>query len=323
MDNNKTVTIKMVSPIDTPDGSYDLSYCVSVRSGATPVMMVDTVAHWLHAAEALAAGELHSNDEFTERAQYDESYHDQNRIVIFGDMKVFTASGLKPLPANVFCETTSAQDFINFAWIVMDGLGMIAKLPNVISFAGSTVATKPKSSSELDNHFGERKPDNTDNGGAVAAPKNIVGERPVFDYLGKEARVEIEQQYIGQVVGLQVGAVERKMHTFDSGDEAEQIMFWPPNGEYAYNYRTVITVDDRDNNYGLKTLKKAGILEQLPQVGYRIPMSGIAYFKLNKGKGDYADKVYWNFHSYVAGETAPQVPVDQSGEDRNEDEIPF
>lgn len=156
MDNNKTVTMKMSAPIVTPDGSYELSFRVSVRSGATDVMIAETVAHWLHAAQRLANGELGCTNEFQERSEYELSEHGQNRVVIFGDMQVFTKSGLRLFPVNVFCETTSAQDFVTFTWGVMGGMGLVSKLPQSIKFAGAIKAQqKPKS--ELDNHFGERK----------------------------------------------------------------------------------------------------------------------------------------------------------------------
>lgn len=159
MDNNKTVTIKMETPIATPEGSYNLQYWLSIRDGASGPMMAETVAHFLHAVEMLAQGKPgdECGEEFTERSEYELSDHGKNRIVIYGDIQVFTNSGLRLVPVNIFSETTSAQDFVNFVWGVMEGLGRITQLPKTIKINGA-VKPPPKAKSELDKHFGERKP---------------------------------------------------------------------------------------------------------------------------------------------------------------------
>ena len=332
MDNNKTVTIKMIAPIDTPDGSYDLAFRVSIRSEATPHMMRETVAHFIHAANLLAQGHFsdNCNEGFDERDEYDLPDYEQNMVVIFGDMRVFTASGLRLFPVNVFSETTAAADFIDFVWMVMEGLGLIAQLPQDIKINGAIKqAPQPQPKSELDKHLGERKeqpqpaPQQTDY--QASAPR-LYAE--VFDYLPQDRRLEAEQHFVGQKVGLKLGAVERELAEFDDGGTADRIRFWSPSGDYAYSAKICVKVDERENNYTLKTFKDraADLWKALPATGYKVPASGIAVFKLNQGKGDYADKVYWNFLAIVpdVNETrAEQVVGIDAVYVHPGDEIPF
>ncbi|KKM27502.1 hypothetical protein LCGC14_1574020 [marine sediment metagenome] len=331
MDNNKTVTMKMSAPIATPDGSYELSFRVSVRCGASGAMMAETVAHFLHAAEMLAQGKPgdECGEEFTERSEYELSEHGQNRVVVYGDIQVYTASGLRIVPENVFSETTSAQGFVNFVWTVMDGMGRIAQLDKGVKFNGAIKSQKAKS--ELDNHFGERKPQAQKQSVLQRADHQPTNPRlyaEVYDYLPQERRLEVEQRCVGQKVGLRLGAIERELAKFDNGETADRIRFWSPTGDYAYSATICVKVDERDNNYTLKAFKDraADLWKALPATGYKIPCGGIAVFKLNQGKGDYAHKVYWNLLSIVADEQLAPEETQAQQLDRppiDYDDIPF
>ncbi len=323
-----------------PEGAFDVEclgrnftirYIVNMRSGATNGMIISTIKHFKHAIQCLAIGSKEPNSTVGERSVYNEPIeHDESRANVW----TFRSFAVVPIgdsifkvPINLCNEFTSASVLINWVWFAVSIMDSEELVDDFIK-AGSIIEALPKPQSELDKHFGERPaaPKNTNESGAVTTPKNIVGERPVFDFLSKDMREEIETTMSGQVIGLRVGAIERKEHVWDDGNKEEQIMFWPQDSEYPYNYRTVIKVDDRENNYDLKVVKKAGLLEQLPQAGYKIPLTGIAYYKINKGKGNYADKVFWNLHSYVAVE-APSPQAQDSEELQpppiDYDEIPF
>jgi len=316
------------------DGTkHNVTFYLGTRAEANKPMIIETVRHFISAVGSIANGDVEAAEGFDKRGDFGKSPHGEARIAIWvkaPGIPVLMPKGMRFIQVNVFTEETHVNDFIN------DVYEHVYTMSDILETGAVRLARQPKPKSALDKHFPRDKNGKPTNPpaprGDVAAPKNVAGERPVFDYLGKEARLAIEQDYAGQVVGLQLGAIERKTHKFDSGDIAEQIVFWPPGGDYEYNYRTVVTVDDRDNNYGLKTLKKSGILERLPDPGYKIPLIGIAYFKLNKGKGDYVDNVYWNFHSLVAGDVseleAEAPPIERQQQEfvpppANPDDIPF
>ena len=217
MDNNKTVTMKMSAPIVTPDGEYELSFRVSVRSGVTAGMIEETVAHFLHAAERLAIGELGSGgDQWLERSEYELVTHEQNRVVIFGDMQVYTASGMRLLPVNIFSETTAAHYFILFAWVIMEGMGQVAELDRGVKFPN--VIKPQKSQGELDKHFGKRE----EQLAKQAAPPPATAHQPpdpndtprLGSYDCKQ-KAEYTTKYGGQTVRFDVLKMSR---IYDSRD---------------------------------------------------------------------------------------------------------
>ena len=234
MDNNKTVTMRMSAPIVTPDGSYELSFRVSVRSGVSAEMIAETVAHWLHAAQRLANGELTCDGEqWIERSEYTFATHEQNLVVIFGDMQVYTASGMRLLPVNIFSDTTAAQYFINFAWTIMDGMGQVAQLDKGVKFAG-VIKAQQKPKSELDNHFGERKsqaqtpqkqasqqqqvpPQRTDH---QPADPNDTPRLGSYNY---KLKADYQSEYGGQTVRFDVLKMKR---IFDSRDASPLIQVY-------------------------------------------------------------------------------------------------
>lgn len=298
MDNNKTVTMKMSAPIVTPDGEYELSFRVSVRSGVTDGMIEETVAHWLHAAQRLANGELGCTDEFQERSEYELSEHGQNRIVIFGDMQVFTKSGLRLFPVNVFCETTSAQGFVAFTWVVMEGLGRIAQLDKGVKFNGAIKQQKPKS--ELDNHFGERKPEaQTPQEPATAQSTAHQATNPAGDVIDLDydykLRSQYEKDFVGCTVRVRVSKVQwcaeakkdksgtyEIIHLFKEAYHENPIYdlsIWPPKP---------------DDTYGDgKTLMRSLPPGSLEKPGDFIQGSIHVYYKL-KTSDKHPGRVFWN-----------------------------
>lgn len=281
-----------------------VKYKVSVRRGATAEMINDTIRHFKATVRTLVAGFTEPSADIPDRPSWAEPIlHNEARVIVYncGGLPVqIDDDNVIRYDINVFNEFSTVPVAVAHAWMYIRAIADGDHVSDLIS--------NGKPQNELDTHHDERKPQqqasapDKSNGGVVAAPKNVVGERQVFERLPKDVREELERESIGQVIGLHVSAVERNLHKWDDGNTEEQIVFWRLDGEYAYNYRTVIKVDDREHNYDLKVFKKTGLLEQLPGAGYKIPINGIAYFKLNKGTGDYADKVYWNFHSFVAGE---------------------
>lgn len=139
------------------DKQYTIEFYLGTRDGSTKPMITETLRHFISAISSVANGDVDSAEGMIHpRTGYGDWQHNEARIAIWvkaPGVPVLMPRGMRFVQVNVFTEATSAQDFIDS---VNEHVYTMADIIGSGAIALKAGQSKPKS--ELDNHFGERKP---------------------------------------------------------------------------------------------------------------------------------------------------------------------
>ena len=156
--NSCTIGDTYTASVMCDEQQYVIEFYLGTRDGSTKPMIIETLRHFISAISSVANGDVDSAEGMvTPRTGYGRWEHNESRVTIWvkaPGVPVLMPRGMRFVQVNVFTEATSAQDFIDS---VNEHIYTMADVVESGAVA-LKAARQPKPKNELDNHFGERKP---------------------------------------------------------------------------------------------------------------------------------------------------------------------
>jgi hypothetical protein len=231
-----------------PEGAFDvvclgqvftIRYVVNMRTGATHGMVVDTIKHFKHAIQVLAAGHKEPSSAVGERDVYnDKLEHSESRANVW----TFRSFAVVPkvdrifkVPINLCNEFTSAATLINWVLFAAEIMNNDTLADDFIH-AGSIIEPngQAKPQSKLDEYFPRdesNKPVAAPQPQPQALPPATDGNSPYLGEYNYKNKAEYIKAYASCTVKFDVRKIER---IFDSRDGSPLVQVYSSyNGDIS------------------------------------------------------------------------------------------
>lgn len=324
------------------DGTkHNVVFYIGTRSGANNAMITGVLRDFVSAIRSIANGAIEAAEGFDVPGDYEPSEHGEARVTLWvkaPGIPVLLEDGMRFVQVNVFTEDSTAQTLIDMVNIHVNTMARIID-SGVVQIANAVIA-KPKS--ELDKYFPRDEsdkpvvsPPQAQRTDYAAIPPEVI-DIGNYDY---NQQTQYEKDYCGRTVAINVSRVSRDMEVKnDKSATYECLNVWgyydglPSDKHPMYSFR--MFAPKPEQKYGdWQTFFKHIQTGELSDPGKAITGPMRFYYKLAQGSRNNEGKVYWNLRKveFLGGvpasgehsQKASSAPVDQSGLNRSEDEIPF